>query len=669
METRFRSSCRWPLGALGFSLLLAALIAQDDGGGGFDGGSYLSFGDPGYSVYGEGGSYPMWPGLSGSSLNTGGGFSVANSEGNTVSGNPFSTPQTNTFTPPELWPAPSDPAITQATQELDPNTPNDTRRQYEDLLRQQNAQYGQVFGDPAANARALANDLLGAAGGIKAPTFSPYNPSPLGGGGGDDVPYGEELHNQLNELGKTNDALRQIWQQYGLPQLTQDVSGPQFDPVLNNRYSVQSSDSAPAAVGQTPGPTAAGGFDIKSLFQMPPGSGVLDAGAASFPDSTATTVVGPITDPGGIDFRSVRYVLLTERGVSSPGKSEMRTVRFGLQAVASHGGAKVSLRGGSHFSETAFFSFLSIPDSDLWVNLHPAQPDRIVSRLLGKTEVGFVMLKADLQLKRDAGYLMHQEPFASAERALIEAVLRRTGHSWSDRVSWNSAGRVEITSATSRVFAQEGANGIMIEGVIIDVVFEQKAFRIAIGPRGSEHELPITRDEWARFVSLTDQLVRPGLIRRVNQHPEYEQLRQSFAARVLADWYKRRWKRAGSYSHLIDLKDLPEQLAGHPWSPQEFWIEFKGDYDRGVLRGYGGVSFNRMPPFARLVHGLPANLPFMARSLSSPNGLMYRSVYRTGVTIVGICEASRIRIAGRWMISSALLAIVFVLWRGRGRYL
>src|SRR5438270_14006155 len=91
------------------------------------------------------------------------------------------------------------------------------------------------------------------------------------------------------------------------------------------------------------------------------------------------------------------------------------------------------------------------------------------------------MLEADFQLKRDAGALMKTEPFAGAERALVESIVRRHRATGNTSLRWGSTGRVEISSATSRVFARESNTGVFIEGVILDVVFEQKDLFVAMG--------------------------------------------------------------------------------------------------------------------------------------------------------------------------------------------
>ena len=48
-----------------------------------------------------------------------------------------------------------------------------------------------------------------------------------------------------------------------------------------------------------------------------------------------------------------------------------------------------------------FLVGVTLPDDMFWVNLRPDSQDQIIDPLLEKTEVGRIMLAADLQLKKD----------------------------------------------------------------------------------------------------------------------------------------------------------------------------------------------------------------------------------------------------------------------------
>ena len=49
---------------------------------------------------------------------------------------------------------------------------------------------------------------------------------------------------------------------------------------------------------------------------------------------------------------------------------------------------------------TYFFVGITLPNESFWVNLRPDSPDNIIDPLVAQTEVGKVLLEADLQLKK-----------------------------------------------------------------------------------------------------------------------------------------------------------------------------------------------------------------------------------------------------------------------------
>lgn len=68
----------------------------------------------------------------------------------------------------------------------------------------------------------------------------------------------------------------------------------------------------------------------------------------------------------------------------------------------------------------AFFVWLSLSPDKFWVNLNPEEPDRIIDAQLGTTDVGRILLQADLQ----CGYtsLSLAAPTQSAESLYTHAV-------------------------------------------------------------------------------------------------------------------------------------------------------------------------------------------------------------------------------------------------------
>lgn len=52
-----------------------------------------------------------------------------------------------------------------------------------------------------------------------------------------------------------------------------------------------------------------------------------------------------------------------------------------------------------------FFTGISLPNSAFWVNLRPDAEDNIIDPLLAQTDVGKILLEADVQLKKDTAHL------------------------------------------------------------------------------------------------------------------------------------------------------------------------------------------------------------------------------------------------------------------------
>ncbi|MEI6632114.1 MAG: hypothetical protein WCL25_05830, partial [bacterium] len=80
--------------------------------------------------------------------------------------------------------------------------------------------------------------------------------------------------------------------------------------------------------------------------------------------------------------------------------------QFSSSVIASPEGAKQSPDDAKLQSETKtllkyFFIGLSLPNDSFWVNLRPDSPDNIIDPYLAQTDIGKIMLEADVQLKKD----------------------------------------------------------------------------------------------------------------------------------------------------------------------------------------------------------------------------------------------------------------------------
>ncbi|MGH3450961.1 MAG: hypothetical protein ACRDQW_09550 [Haloechinothrix sp.] len=96
--------------------------------------------------------------------------------------------------------------------------------------------------------------------------------------------------------------------------------------------------------------------------------------------------------PGGIDFSTLqlRHLSATSAG-GSPG------VKYSFRNAT---GPSTGNEDTAREASDAFLVWLELDPSQFWVNLNPDQPDRIMDPALARTQVGKVLLEADLQLKK-----------------------------------------------------------------------------------------------------------------------------------------------------------------------------------------------------------------------------------------------------------------------------
>src|SRR3989338_7997336 len=103
------------------------------------------------------------------------------------------------------------------------------------------------------------------------------------------------------------------------------------------------------------------------------------------------------------DIKSNDFKLLLDQGdlEKSPGHQDTRSPEKSENAL------KNETRNLFNY----FLISLSLPNDKFWVNLRPDAPEQIIDPELEKTDLGKIMLEADLQLKKDtAGWTSPQNP-------------------------------------------------------------------------------------------------------------------------------------------------------------------------------------------------------------------------------------------------------------------
>merc|ERR1719478_1884183 len=82
---------------------------------------------------------------------------------------------------------------------------------------------------------------------------------------------------------------------------------------------------------------------------------------------------------------------------------------YKARKIGKHPTVSLEFELADNETEAAYLLWLEADTSSFWVNLNPTEPGRVIEKELGRTQVGRVMLEADLEMKKTVGKLIHPD--------------------------------------------------------------------------------------------------------------------------------------------------------------------------------------------------------------------------------------------------------------------
>jgi len=287
---------------------------------------------------------------------------------------------------------------------------------------------------------------------------------------------------------------------------------------------------------------------------------------------------------------------------------------------------------------------IRLPDSMFWVNLRPDAPDDIIDPYLSRTDMGRIMLEADLQLKKDLARFT--SPDTKTGRQYWDKLYARAHEIFGNEdISIPTVTRPWIVP--NEIIIKEYKDGAYVYKATMKVMLEQDYLSrtatdsMLTAGQGSLSSVPgkgapayafddpRVEELNAYSSQLVRELIIPQLTRQVNSSKRYASLRQVFYSLILAQWFKQRYAGIAGHEHsamadTIDNCDLSGLGSKVAWSKQAYFDEYvrsfqKGEYNKQetvngpygmTLRQYfsGGILF-------RLQQGIAAigqnNQPLM----------------------------------------------------------
>ncbi|MGE5309429.1 MAG: HAD family hydrolase, partial [Deltaproteobacteria bacterium] len=223
-----------------------------------------------------------------------------------------------------------------------------------------------------------------------------------------------------------------------------------------------------------------------------------------------------------------------------------------------------------------FLIGLNLPDSDFWVNLRPDSPDRMIADDLARTDVGRIMLEADLQLKKDTA--RHTSPATKEGREYWDKVWRKAEELYGD-------GKITVPTLTrpwivpDEIIVRESGGSAYVYKATLKVMLEQDRLkgdtRYAFAD-GKAKELNAYSSELIR------KTIIPLLNSEINSSRRYAPLRQVFYSLILAQWFKHKFiGGAGGYARRIDRKDLTGLTSKTAWDKSAYFTAYRKSFSDG----------------------------------------------------------------------------------------
>ena len=304
-----------------------------------------------------------------------------------------------------------------------------------------------------------------------------------------------------------------------------------------------------------------------------------------------------------------------------------------------------------------FFIGISLPNDSFWVNLRPDSPENIIDDYLAQTEVGKILLEADLQLKKDtAAATSPQTPegkkywdklYKKAEELLgqdnltIPTLVR----------PWIVPGEIIIRETSDNAYIYKATLKVCLEEDYL-----QSPQSTDHSPQSSVYQFKDPRLKALNEYSaqLIRELIIPKLTREVNTSKRYAALRQVYYSLILAQWFKARfYGKGGLYSWLIDKKNLSNLTSKDNWSKNTYFKQYQQSFKDGEynlreptqtpfgqsIRSYfsGGIAIDlqKFPAPGNTIINSSAGSPITSIAPANNRKLSYNGSHLLGIAVEG----------------------------------
>jgi len=230
-----------------------------------------------------------------------------------------------------------------------------------------------------------------------------------------------------------------------------------------------------------------------------------------------------------------------------------------------------------------FLIGVTLPNDKFWVNLRPDSPKQIIDFNLEETDIGKIMLEADLQLKKDtAAFTSPQTPEG---KEYWERLYKKASELYgTENVTIPTLTRPWIVP--NEIIVRETADSAYVYKATMKVCLEQDYLKTTPGAINSAIDYTFKDSRSKALNEYSTQLIRelviPKLTKEVNLSKRYAPLRQVYYSLILSRWFKLRFQgQSGTYPSLIDKNDLTNLTSKNTWDKSTYFNEYKKSFAQG----------------------------------------------------------------------------------------
>ncbi|MDO8748526.1 MAG: radical SAM protein [Candidatus Omnitrophota bacterium] len=248
-----------------------------------------------------------------------------------------------------------------------------------------------------------------------------------------------------------------------------------------------------------------------------------------------------------------------------------------------------------------FFIGLSLPNDKFWVNLRPDASENIIDDDLAKTDIGRIMLEADVQLKKDTA--SYTSPQAKEGREYWDKLYKKAEELFgTENITIPTLTRPWIVP-DEIILRESPDNSAYIYKATLKVMLEEDYLKTSNQPvlaKRSGPGKPVTSNQVYSFsdprlkelnqysTQLIKETIIPKLTQEINSSRRYAPLRQVYYSLILAQHFKRKFAKQPSgqagenpYVKLIDSCNLTNLTSKEPWDKLTCFQGYQKSFQQG----------------------------------------------------------------------------------------